>query len=134
MGMAADVEAMNQGFAAFNAGDHPKALSIFHEDCAWVDAPELPGATTWRGHEGLLACWESWTDVWGRVTMEPIEYVNAGGGVYVISQAMRATGAGSETPIEMTLWSVVRFEEGKARRVTFHLTADAARDAAGLVS
>ena len=133
MGGAADIETMKQGFAAFNAGDHQQAISMFHEDCEWLDAPELPGATTWRGHDGLLSCWASWTEAWGRVTMEPTEYMDAGDGVYVVSQAMHATGAGSQTPIEMPLWCVVWFEDGKARRVTFHLTEDAARDAAGSV-
>jgi hypothetical protein len=66
--------------------------------------------------------------------MEPIEFVDAGDGAYVVSLAMSATGAGSEAPVEMPLWCVFWFEDGKARRVTFHLTEDAARDAAGLVS
>jgi ketosteroid isomerase-like protein len=99
-----------------------------------VDAPELPGATTWKGHEGILACWTSWTGVWGEVSMEPIEYIEAGAGVYLMPQMMRASGAASGTPIEMRLWSVARFKDGKVCRVTFHVNEDDARRAAGLIS
>jgi ketosteroid isomerase-like protein len=132
MSSSADVETLRAGYAEFNKGDFVKAVSFFHESVEWVDAPELPGATTWRGHDGVLACWASWTDVWGELAMEPTDFVDAGGSVYLVAQTMRASGTGSGTPVEMTLWSVCSFANGKPKRVTFHLTEGAARQAAGL--
>jgi ketosteroid isomerase-like protein len=125
---------MKRGYEAYGAGDLEAALQMFAEDCEWVDAPELPGARTWNGHEGLLKCWASWGDVWGEVRMEPSDYLEVGEGVYLVSQTMRASGAGSGAPIEMELWSVARFEDGKIRRVSFHVDEAGARKAAGLAS
>ena len=96
------------------------------------DAPELPGARTWKGRKEVRECWSSWSDAWGEVRMEPSDYIDAGDGVDLVTQAMRASGAGSGAPIEMDLWSVVTFEAGKVRRVTFHVDEASARKAAGV--
>ena len=48
----------------FMDGDRPAALEVIGEDQVTHEAPSLPYAGDWRGHEGWLALAQAFTDTW----------------------------------------------------------------------
>jgi ketosteroid isomerase-like protein len=126
------IQAIEEGFARFNEGDFEQALISFHEDCEWVEAPELPGGKTWRGREEILTCLTQWRETWGEITMQPVDFVDCGKGTYLVTLKMRASGSASGTPVDMDLWAVSTVAGGTFRRISYHVSELSARQAAGL--
>ena len=126
-----DIRAIEEGYARFNEGDLERTVSNFHEECEWVEAPELPGGKTWRGPEEILACLTQWRETWGAITMRPVDFEDCGQGTYLVTLKMQASGSASGTPVDMDLWALCTVADGTFRRVSFHLSEPSARQAAG---
>jgi ketosteroid isomerase-like protein len=113
---------LQQGVDAFNRGDADPALAIFAEDVECHVAPDLMNAGTYHGHEGYLTMIRGWGEAWKSVTAEVLSTENLPNHHLLVEVYQQAIGAISGVPVEITLFWLFQFVDGKVTR--FHLYAD----------
>jgi ketosteroid isomerase-like protein len=84
-----------------------------------------------RGHEGLRSLFREWHEVWGEISYDYDELIDAGGQVVsVVTRHARGRASGVEVERPFTvLWTL---REGKVVRVVWFLNRAEALEAAGL--
>src|ERR687897_512590 len=98
------------------------------DDIALVAGNEAEG-TTFRGHDGARAWWET---VRGAIQGARWELLDLQGSGDRGVARIRITGRLGGVPVEQTMWQAVRFRARKARWGGFFRTEDEAVKAAGL--
>ena len=107
------------------------AYSELPDDFELVLAPEMPDAGSYRGQ--AAARWMmSWVESFHRLTIEAIEFVDAGEDQVVIEMLQRGSLAGSAEVVETRTWAVDTFREGALVRVELFQAREEALEAAGL--
>ena len=123
-----NVDALKQAMAA--GPDRPdEFFTIFDEDVVW-DAGDTPGGKR-HGRDGVREFFRQWVgafDDWG---FEAAEYIDGGSAVFV---HMRQWGRGktSGATVQIDLWQVWLFFEGKVVRFVQKPDRESALEAAGL--
>jgi uncharacterized protein len=110
---AANLRLVREGYEALARGDLQAVLDLIDPGATLEDAPGLPDAGTWHGHEGLragLAAEEEHQEDW---RLEPIRFVPAGDEVVVLIQ-QRARGRYSGIDMTRPIAHVWRVENGRA--------------------
>ena len=123
-----NVEALKQAVAA--AQDRPDDFfALFDEDVVW-DAGDTPGGKRY-GLDGVRSFFREWIGAFDGWHFEIEEYIDAGNSVFV---HMRQGGRGktSGAPVQIDLWQVWLFFEGKVVRFAQKPDRQAALKAAGL--
>lgn len=100
-----------------------------------VDVQAVPLAAAiegeYHGHDGIRRFWNSLLDVFPDWKIEVVEAHDLGD-LTVAALLLRGHGAGSEAPIEMTLWMVGEWRDGKAVWWSNHATKAEALEAVRL--
>jgi ketosteroid isomerase-like protein len=131
------VAILRRGYAAFNRGDTSVVLELATEiatpDVEWGATGAFPGLeSTYRGPEAM----REWMDVirsaWEQfeVTLDEVPY--DGNDVVVVTGLVRGRRREGGAEVEMRIFSVYRFEQGKLRRREAFTDRNAALEAAGL--
>jgi ketosteroid isomerase-like protein len=121
----------------WNRGDYDEWTALIgqlaHPELEWypviaqlVEGPE----TVYRGLDGMGQFWSDWHEIFD-FQFEDAEIRDLGDTLVVLSQVSvkgRGSGVGLETPLAM----VVRFEEGRLRRLDSYLDPAEALRAAGV--
>jgi len=115
------LEALREGIAGFNRGDPAPALAIMSDDVECVVGPDLMNTGTYAGRDGYLRMIESWGEAWESVIAEPVRVEELPDDHLLVEIHQRAVGAGSGVPVEMTIYWLFGFADGKLAR--FHLYA-----------
>ena len=106
-----NVELTCRAMDAVNRRDLDAFLALADDD---VEA--VPGAVAvdggYHGHEGMRRWWKNWLDVFPDWNIEVVE-VRDVGDLTVAALRFRAHGAGSDIPLDQTVWQVVRWRRGK---------------------
>jgi ketosteroid isomerase-like protein len=118
------LEQLREGIDAFNRGDASPALAFLADDVECVVGADLMNSGTYIGHEGYLDMITNWGEAWDSVTAEPVSVEDLPDDHLLVEIHQRAVGAGSGVPVEMTIWWVFGFRDGRAHR--FHMYADRA--------
>ena len=113
---------LQEGLEAFNRGETDFTLSIFAEDVECHVAPNLVNSGTYIGHEGYLQMVASWNEAWESITAPVVATEDLATEHLLVEIRQKAVGAGSGVPVEMTIYWLFRFVDGKVTR--FHLYAD----------
>ncbi len=116
-------------FEQFANGDF-SAYSELPDDFELVLAREMPDAGSYRG-QAARRWMRSWVESFHRLTIEAIEFVDAGDQV-VIEMLQRGLLAGSDEVVETRTWAVDTFREGDLVRIELFQARAEALDAAGL--
>ena len=125
-----NVELMYRGVDAFNRRDFDTFLALADDDVEAVpQAASMEGS--YHGHEGLRRWVETWLDAFPDWNIEVVE-VRDLGDVTVTTTRLRAHGAGSDIPLDQTLWQVVRWRRGKCIWWRTFTTLAEALEAVGL--
>jgi len=106
-------------------------LELIDPNARLDDAPGLPDAGTWHGHEGLLegvAAEEEHQEGW---QLHPVRFLDAGEEVVVLIE-QRARGRYSGIDMTRPISHVWRFEEGRAVALRSFSGWEAALEAVGL--
>jgi ketosteroid isomerase-like protein len=123
-----NVEALKDAFAA--AQDRPDDFfALFDEDVVW-DAGDTPGGKR-HGRDGVREFFRQWVGAFDDWQFEIKECIDAGNSVFL---HMHQTGRGktSGAPVQIDLWQVWLFFEGKVVRFVQKPDRQAALEAAGL--
>ena len=76
--------------------------------------------------------WERFAESWGDVALEPVESIDAGEGVVVVT-SMRGRGKGSGTPVDALIAFAYEFRaDGRIVRSRAFFSRSEALEAAGL--
>ena len=123
-----NVEALMRAVAG--AQDRPDAFfALFDEDVVW-DAGDVPGGKRY-GRDEVREFFREWVGAFDDWTFDVAECIGAGNSVFThIRQSGR--GKTSGVPVQLDLWLVWLFFEGKVVRYVAKPNRQAALEAAGL--
>jgi ketosteroid isomerase-like protein len=101
-------------FDAFNRRDSDAFLALMDPD---VDAVPRLAATEggYRGHNGIRDWWRTLFDSFPDYTVETVEARELGN-MTLTTLRTRGHGAGSDTPVEDTVWMVAEWRDQKVVR------------------
>ena len=127
------LEMIRAGFDAFNRGDYDGWMtSSIAEDVELHDLAETPDTGVFHGHAGVRAWLAKLQEAWGEgFRFDPVSFTE-GEELVVADVRASGTGTGGGVPIEMTVYMVLRFRDGKVVWTQSFLDRGAALEAAGL--
>jgi ketosteroid isomerase-like protein len=97
-------------YGAVNAEDLDAFLALATEDVEFTSLVAEAEGSTFRGHDGVRAWWETIRGAFQGVHWELLDV--QGSGSRGVAQ-IRITGTMSGVPVEQTMWQAVRLREGK---------------------
>ena len=124
-----EVAALRAVFDQFAVGDF-SAYEDLPDELELTIAPEMPESGTYRG-EAARKWLNAWVQSFERLTLEPVELVDAGDRV-LTEFIQRGSPKGSTGELELRSWSVSTFREDILVRIQLFLRRDEAVRAAGL--
>ena len=129
--MSDNIELLKRGYEAFNRGDLDTAFELLDPEIEWVNDERVPFAGTYRGHDELRALFRDQQEVFGEITMEPIEVFETGDQVVAFVR-QRARGQASGAAVEITVGHLWTIRNGRAVRWQGFPEREKALEAAGL--
>jgi ketosteroid isomerase-like protein len=130
----ANVEALRQGFEAFNSEDIDRILAFAHPDFEAVVPAELsPEPDTYRGHDGIRRYFLSFQDAMDEVRFQLERFWDVGESVVAVVR-LTAKGKQTEIPVEQRIAQVWSIRDGKALGVRSYPSLSEALEAVGLAS
>jgi ketosteroid isomerase-like protein len=111
--------------ALMNARDR-RPTHLCHPDVEWRWAESTPGASLYRGHEEMDKGLDAWVESWEDLVIEPLEVLEEGDYVFVMTQ-YRMRGAGSGVPLEEMVAHLHQLEDGLLKRWWMFGDAEKAR-------
>jgi ketosteroid isomerase-like protein len=124
---------LRRGYEAFNRGDPSVASDLATPDVEWGTTGTFPGLVgVYRGPDALPRWMDTIRSAWEKFEVTPDEVVRDEGDVLVVAELQRGRGRGSGVHVEMRVFSVYSFREGKIRRRQAFTEREAALEAAGL--
>ena len=121
-----------QGNAAMRRGDLEEAWGGVPEDFELHPPADFPDRGVRRGRKEILAfIGELWQQIPGWIG-RPVEFINAGGGTYVVRLEMEGTSRYASIPAKADLYQVWEVPDGVPVREREFFDRDHALRAAGL--
>ncbi len=116
---------------AFSRGDTPAMLELTDPNVAFTPIPDAPDVQSFHGHEGLLQGIAQTTDIWDDFSIELREMRDFDDHVLA---SLRWWGRGPSSGIEMEvdIYALATFREGKIVRLLLFASEQQALEAAGL--
>jgi uncharacterized protein len=113
-----NVDALGQGYEAFDRGDFDAAFATFADDIVWRGAGEsVPGGGTYHGVDEIRGKWlPEFAATYQGFRMSPAETLDCGDYVVVLGTS-RATVGGQE--IKAPFCHVWKYSGGKVVEATF---------------
>lgn len=121
------------GHEAFNSGDMSVAIDLATTDVEWGATGAFPGVEgEYRGPEGMQAWMDVIRSAWEEFEVALDEVLRDENEVLVVTEFLRGRGRSSGAEVEMRVFSVYWFEDGRIRKREAFTERDAALEAAGL--
>jgi len=114
---------------AINSGDLDAFLALTTEDVEFTSLVAEMEGTTFRGHDGIRAWWETVRGAFEGVRWELLDVRDAGDRGVI---RFRMSGKLSGIPLEQTMWQAVRLRDGKVSWWANYRTEAEALEAVGL--
>ena len=130
-GSASITETFKAITAAYLAEEYEKCWALIDPEVEWVEPASLPGAATYRGHDGVAASLSKFVGTWTDYRIEHSGFEEAGDRLF-IRVHLSGKGRSSGTPMEVDQFQVCTFRDGKLARLEMHFDESEARRAAGL--
>ena len=111
--------------------DPTSVPELLAPDVELVEWPESPDQRAYRGREGALAAFESWSEAWESVRVEIDQLIEAGDHVLARGRT-HGKGKGSSVEVSMNAFNVYTIRDGEVTRIQFFTTEEPALRAAGL--
>jgi ketosteroid isomerase-like protein len=126
------VELVRRVTEAAERGDRAAFLDGYSREVVVEQAPPIPDARTYRGHEGLGKALSDWKKVFGEVVMTAEDFTDAGEDQVIVRVHQEGRGAGSGIPVSFDTWYLYTVAGGKIVHLRMFSELGAAREAAGL--
>ena len=126
------LEAIREGYEAFNRGDYEAWIDLYDEDVEFHDLAETPDTAVFRGHAGVRAWLAKLQEAWREGFRFEPRSVTKGDGVIIVETRAKGIGVGSGVPIEMTFYAVMRYRDQKVVWSQGFIDRAEALEAAGL--
>ena len=128
-----NVEIGKAAFDAWNRGDLEAVLEHLDPGLEWEENPDVyPGLDRmYRGHDGFLKRQRDAFDVWEWFKAEGEEFIDAGEHV-IVSLHLRGKGRHSGIEVEMQVYDVFKFRDGKVIQHRLYATRGEALESVGL--
>jgi ketosteroid isomerase-like protein len=126
------LERIRAGFDAFNRGDYETWIALYDEDVEFLDLAETPDTGVFHGHAGVRAWLAKLQEAWGEGFQFEPRKITEGDGVVVVDTRAKGIGVGSGVPIELTVYTVMRYRDQKIIWTRAFLDRAQALEAAGL--
>jgi ketosteroid isomerase-like protein len=120
------LEAVCRGVLAFNRGDADGWIALFDPNVEFVTADY----EIWQGHAGMRAYSEDLGALWPKQRLDDVEVLAETATELVISAVQHLENGAGTLRLAEPLHLVIAFEDGRARRVSGHSTAEEALAAA----
>jgi ketosteroid isomerase-like protein len=106
-----NVELFYRAIDAFNRRDLDALLALMDDDVEAIPrGARMEGS--YHGHDGIRRLWENVFAVWPDFTVQAVE-VHDLGDLTVAALRTRGHGAGSDIPLDESVWQVARSRGGK---------------------
>jgi ketosteroid isomerase-like protein len=123
---------LTRGYDAFTRGDMSTVTDLATPDVEW-GATNFPGIEgVYRGPDGMRRWMDTIRSAWDEFEVTLDEVLHDRGDVVVVGERVRGRGRGSGAEVEMRVFSMYWFEEGKVRKRSVFTERKAALEAAGL--
>ena len=86
---------------------------------------------SFQGEEGVRRFCQEWFTAFKTMTVEVERFLDAGEQILILTR-LKATGTGSDVPVELLGAAIYSFRDGKIARIDFYYDRDQALEAAGL--
>jgi ketosteroid isomerase-like protein len=127
-----NVEVVERVMSRFEAGDRQAWREHFDPDVVWdTSASELPGASIYHGHEGVVRFFRDWLETWTDYEVAAREYIDAGDAVVIVF-CQSGTGRGSGVRVERDFFGVCDLRDLKVVSFRLYESREEALEAAGL--
>jgi len=126
---AENVEVVRAGYQAFMSGDLEGVGKLFADDVEWESPDSLPTGGIHRGRDVVLANFAELPRHWSSFSVEPDQYIDAGGDYVLVRGVQRSTGAGGSS--ESRFLHLFTLRNGKVVRGEFIGDSAKLRDALG---
>jgi uncharacterized protein len=124
---------LRRGYEAFSRGDISVVMDLVTPDVEWGATGAFPGVEgTYRGRDSIREWVDTVTTEWEHFEVALDEIVRDEGDVVVACELLRGRGRSSHAEVEMRIFSVYWFEDGKVRKRQPFTERHAALEAAGL--
>jgi uncharacterized protein len=106
MSQGADI--VRRSFERFSANDVDGVLELMDPEVQFHDVPEIPGSTTYRGHEGIRRWWATVKEPMEELRFEFVDVTEGEEKLAVVTRAVgRGRGSGAEVDWTFTtVWGV----------------------------
>jgi ketosteroid isomerase-like protein len=123
-----NVGVVEDAWAAWERRDWDWMIAHAHPDCEIAQPPQLPDASTYRGHQGLLEAFRDWPEQWDEFRPELLEVteLNPNQVLALTSQHLRARDIAMDQEVAFLL----TLRDGKLERWEMFLTEAEALEAA----
>ena len=121
-----NVEAVRQGFEAFNRRDVDALVAVSHPECEWVPFRAQLEGETYHGHDGVRRFVADMDGDWERFEIHPQELEDLGERVLVIGR-VEALGLGSGVAVENLGGFIFDMADGRIYRLVSYSDPDQAR-------
>ena len=105
---------------------------LLADDAEWIPFRGWPGPQSYRGRDGFVEFWSTWTEDFEGWSVELERLVDGGDEQVVALFRQTATGRGSGTPVKLHFGLVYELEDGRVIRMQNYMDPAEALEAAGL--
>jgi ketosteroid isomerase-like protein len=127
------IATLMRAMEAFNRGDSSGPIAISTRDVEWGAIGEFPGVEGhYRGPQGIQEWMDAIRSAWEVFEVSVDEVLYDEGDLLVTAELLRGRGRSSGAEVEMRIFAVYRFEDGRIRRRQAFTARTDALQAAGL--
>ena len=121
---------LDRGYAAFNRRDHDTLFDLMEPDFVWHEALEVPGRKAAVGRDEFAGYMRGFDRLWEDFAFEILEVDEMGDEVALAKMRAHGRGRASGEQMELDIYHLWRFRNGRVARMDAYLDEHEARDAA----
>jgi ketosteroid isomerase-like protein len=122
-------EILGRGYAAFNRGDLVALLDMMEPDFVWNEALEVPGRKGAIGRDEFAEYLRGFELLWEDFRFELLELEDVGEDTALVRVRAHGRGRASGEQMELVIYHLWRFRNGRVARMDAYLDENEARDA-----
>jgi ketosteroid isomerase-like protein len=120
---------LDRGYAAFNRGDHETLFEMMEPDFVWHEALEVPGRKAAVGRDEFAGYMRGFERMWEDFRFDILDVEEVDDEMALARVRACGRGRASGEQMELEIYHLWRFRNGRVARMDAYLDEGAARDA-----